>query len=220
MQKMSVIKEIREHISGEIFSYLQLMEALNQYKKPRDVVTRLTRNGDIVRIKKGLYVFGEIWRKENIYPEQIANLIYGPSCVSLEYVLSNAGIIPEKVKTITSVTTGRSRTFRTPVGLFSYSQISRERFSPGIKIERYNGVSYMIAEPLKALIDKIWLDRRFHPTSPSSYSTYLFDDLRVDEDSLKKILMPDKLEFYNKVYASRKINWFVKFAKRELMSDE
>ncbi len=103
MQKMSVVKKIREHISGEIFSYLQLMEALNQYKKPRDVVTRLTRNGDIVRIKKGLYVFGEIWRKEYIYPEQIANLIYGPSCVSLEYVLSNAGIIPEKVKTIGSM---------------------------------------------------------------------------------------------------------------------
>ena len=82
---MSAIAEIRQNVSGEVFDYQVLLEALAGYRKPRDKITRLLTSGAIVRVKKGLYCFGEAFRKEPLCREYLANLIYGPSYVSLEY---------------------------------------------------------------------------------------------------------------------------------------
>lgn len=212
---MRAIQKIRKHINEEVFDYTQVIEALEDYKKPRDVINTLLKNGDIIRVKKGLYVFGEIWRKKSYSRELLANLIYGPSVISGDFILSDAGLIPEQVKTITSITTGRSRSFDTPVGKYTYKQLSKERFSFGIEIDQTNGTQYFTANPLKALADKIWLDKRFKPTSPKSYEAYLYDDLRIDPDILKDYLDKEFIEQLNKIYSARKITWFVEFLKRE-----
>lgn len=212
---MRAIQKIREHINEEVFDYTQVIEALKDYKKPRDVINTFLKNGDIIRIKKGLYVFGEFWRKKSFNRELLANLIYGPSVISSENVLSTVGLIPEEVKTITSITPGRSRSFDTPVGKYTYKQLSKERFSYGIEINRSNGAQYFTANPLKALADKIWFDKRFKPTSPKSYEAYLYDDLRIDPDILKDYLDKEFIKKLNKIYSARKITWFVEFLKRE-----
>lgn len=212
---MRAIQKIRESIKEEVFSYTQVIEALKTYKKPRDVINSLLKNGDIIRVKKGLYVFGEIWRKKPYSWELLANLIYGPSIISGDYVLSAVGLIPEQVKIITSVTTGRSRSFNTPVGKFTYKQLNKERFSFGIEINKTNGAKYFTANPLKALADKIWLDKRLQPTSPKSYEAYLYDDLRIDPDILKSYFNKNFIEELNAVYSARKITWFAEFLERE-----
>ncbi len=214
---MRANQKIRKSIKEEVFNYTQVIEALAGYKKPRDVINSLLKNGDIIRVKKGLYVFGEIWRKEPYSSELLANLIYGPSVISSDYILSAAGLIPEQVKTITSITTGRSRSFDTPVGKFTYKQINRERFSFGVEIKEANNGKYFSANPLKALADKIWLDKRFKPTSPKSYYAYLNDDLRIDMDILEHYLDKDYIKRLNEVYSARKINWFVNFLKQEFL---
>ena len=48
-----------------------------------------------MRIRKGLYAFGEPLRRAPISRELLANLIYGPSYISLDYALSYHGLIPE-----------------------------------------------------------------------------------------------------------------------------
>src|SRR5208337_4775007 len=83
--------------------YLAIMNALSGYKQPRDKLTKLLANGDLIRIKKGIYVLGEIWRNGPFSKEILANLIYGPSYVSLEYALSWHRLIPERVDMVTSV---------------------------------------------------------------------------------------------------------------------
>jgi len=212
---MRVIQEIRKNISREIFNYTQVVDILRHYSKPRDVISNLLKREDIIRIKKGLYIFGEFWRRNQYSPELLANLIYGPSIISLEYLLSSSGLIPENVATITSVTTGRSRVFETPVGRYSYKQLNKERFSYGTELHKTDAGNYFAANPLKALADKIWLDRRFKPTSPSSYGRYLFDDLRIDANVLEEHLNLEKIDELDKVYSSRKITWFTKFVKKE-----
>lgn len=212
---MRTNQKIRESIKEEVFSYTQVIEALKGYKKPRDVINNLLKNGDIIRVKKGLYVFGKIWQRKPYSRELLGNLIYGPSVISSDYVLSGAGLIPEQVKTVTSVTTGRSRSFNTPVGKFTYKQLNKERFSFGIEINKTNNGQYFIANPLKALADKIWFDKRFKPTSPKSYQTYLYNDLRVDPDILKNYFEENFIEQLNKIYSARKIMWFVDFLKKE-----
>ncbi len=58
--------------------------------------------------------------------------MYGPSYISLEYALQYHGLIPERVEAVTSVTTGRSRRFASPVGLFTYRSIPLSAFRTGM----------------------------------------------------------------------------------------
>lgn len=211
---MRAIQQIRKSISEDIFSYTQAIEALRNYKKPRDVINTMLKNCDLIRIKRGLYVFGQSWRKKPISLELLANLIYGPSVVSVDYVLSVVGLIPEHVISITSVTSGRSRNFDTPLGKFTYKQVRKELVGYGVEILNGRQEKYFISNPLKALADKVWLDRRFNPTSPKSYEEYLFEDLRVDRDLLKNYLQPKYLDDLAKVYRTRKIAWFVQCLKQ------
>ncbi len=211
MQKAIPIEQVRNKIEGEIFDYSQLMLALSDYRKPRDTVSTLLRREHIIRVKKGLYVFGPTWRRTQLSPETLANLVYGPSAISIDYALAWYGLIPERVNTITSVTPGRSRAFLTPVGRFSYTQLSGNKFSVGLLRQSSPGGSFLMAEPLKALADKVCTDSRFKPTSAASYTDYLFSDLRIDEDTLVPLIKPDRIEIIGQAYTKRKVHWLMKY---------
>lgn len=181
---MSEIARIRQKIVQDVFDYQSLHDVLSSYKKPRDKITRLLAAGDIIRIKKGLYIFGEPFRRGAVDKGYLANLIYGPSYVSLDYALCRYGFIPERVETVTSVTTRRSRLFHTPLGLFSYRTLSDNRYAVGAGLQLDTENSFLIAVPEKALADKVWADKRFSGRSMSEYRSYLGDDLRIAEDVL------------------------------------
>ncbi len=221
VHKMSIFEHIRQNIDQEVFTYTQLLEHLKDYKKPRDGISSLLKKGYIIRIRKGLYIFDARWRKKKVNPEILANLIYGPSIISTDYALSLYSLIPEGVTTITSITTGRSRIYETPVGRYTYEHIDVKRFSYGANIKKTDAGTWFISGPLKALADKVWLDKRFNPTSPSSYSEYLFNDLRIDETVLKGLPDSiDKLNELDKVYSSRKITWLIKFLTEKIFPDQ
>ena len=74
---------LRNRILYNEFDYLTLLSALRDYRYPRDRITKLLRQGTIIRVKKGLYVLGEGERRGPVYKEILANLIYGPSYISL-----------------------------------------------------------------------------------------------------------------------------------------
>jgi len=217
MQKDTPIEQIRRQIGGEIFNYSQLMSALSHYRKPRDTVTSLLRKEYIIRIRKGLYIFGQEWRRVLFAPEPLANLVYGPSAISIDYALSWYGLIPEHVTTITSIATGRSREFNTPAGRFSYTQLSVKRFSVGLSRHDSPGGPFIMAEPVKALADKVWTDSRFKPTSLSSYSDYLFADLRIDEDALAPVVLSDRIKPIEEAYATRKVQWLMEYLQNRFL---
>src|SRR3990170_9057478 len=99
-----MFEELFNKIPRDIFDYQLLIYALSNYKKPRDKITSLLKDNIIIRVKKGLYIFADKYRREPICLELLANLLYGPSYVSLEYALSFYNEIPEKVELITSIT--------------------------------------------------------------------------------------------------------------------
>ncbi|MBF5059620.1 hypothetical protein [Candidatus Neptunochlamydia vexilliferae] len=66
--------------------------------------------------------------------EILANKIYGPSYVSLEYALAYYGMIPEHVVEVTSVTSKRKRLYNTPVGRFSYTPIPLSLYGVGFTL--------------------------------------------------------------------------------------
>ncbi len=189
------------------------MDALSGYRKPRDRITKLLASGVIVRIKKGLYCFGEVFRKEPLCREHLANLIYGPSYVSLEYALSHHGLIPERVEVVTSVTTRRSRDFNTPFGTFTYRMLKGRRYAIGVILETADKTPFLAASPEKALADKVWADKRFSGLRMSDYDAYLTEDLRIDQHALSS-LDRSRLQVIATAYDSAKINNLLCYLKR------
>lgn len=199
------IVNIRRAVEYDVFDYQTLTSALTGYSKTRDKITKLLESGTIVRIKKGLYCFSEDFRKEALSREYIANLVYGPSYISLEYALSYHGLIPERVNTLTSVTTRRTRKFDTPIGVFTYQMLTGARYSTGADLFQMGKVSFLMASPEKALIDKVQKDRRLGSLPVSDYKTYLLEDLRIDSHKLTELDIPS-LKVISSRYNSMKID--------------
>jgi predicted transcriptional regulator of viral defense system len=200
-----MIETIRKEIPQEEFDYQTLMDCLKGYTRPRDKISNLLRKGSIIRIKKGLYIFGDEFRRRPFSREILANLIYGPSYISLEYALQHYGLIPERVEAVTSVTTGRPRRFSTPAGLFTYRMIPLEAFRIGMdRIEIGDGRAFLMATPAKALADKLQDVRGIGIKAQRELSNYLEDNLRVDPALLRE-LKPSELDSIALGYKSRKI---------------
>mgnify|MGYP001572111654 FL=1 len=113
---------------------------------------RYKKRGFIAQIKRGLYVFPDALPPD-VY---IANKLYSPSYISLEFALSYHGVIPENVYEITSVTTKATRHFETLGKIFSYRKIKKTAYT-GYGIEKQGGFSLYIADVEKAFVDANYL---------------------------------------------------------------
>ncbi|MFA5103558.1 MAG: type IV toxin-antitoxin system AbiEi family antitoxin domain-containing protein [Candidatus Margulisiibacteriota bacterium] len=109
---------------------------------------RYLKKGAIVRVKRGLYSLPDTLPSELF----LANKLYEPSYISLEFALSYHNIIPETVYEITSVTTKTTRQFEALGRVFSYRKIKKEAFA-GYSIEQQKGLSFRIADAEKAFVD-------------------------------------------------------------------
>jgi hypothetical protein len=206
------IVTIRKLIQQDVFDYQTLIATLHDYSSPRDKISRLIDGGDIIRIKKGLYIFGEDLRKRPMSKMYLANLLYGPSYVSLEYALQHYSLIPERVNEVTSVTPGRSKSYRTPIGYFSYRHIPLSCFAAGMDIiTDEHGTSCLIAAPEAALADKIHIGPPFR--SRKGLELYLLEDLRIHPSDLARISI-EKATEYCKRLGSRKSELFLQVIQR------
>lgn len=174
---------LRRTVQSEVFDYQMLASFLKDLKKPRDKVSALLAERKILRIRKGLYVFGEDWRRTPLNLEMIANLVYGPSCVSFEYALTSYGVIAERSTIITSLTIGDSKIFNTPIGTFEYRAIDKEKFKVGIEYKNLGkDGGYFIASKEKALADLVYRTAGIRTLEQLRY--YLFEEMRIDKSML------------------------------------
>jgi len=188
----------RREIKTEVFDYQLFASYFSDLKKIRDKVSSLVSEGKIIRVKKGLYVFGENWRLAPLNLEVIANIIYGPSCISFEYALTRYGLIAERSQVITSLAIGDTKTYRTPIGQFEYRAIDRKKFKVGIEyrnLEKDGG--YFIASREKALADFVYRTPGIRTLDQLRH--YLFDEMRIDE-SMFRTLDFDRLNEITKIY--------------------
>jgi len=202
---IEMIEAIRKEIPQEEFDYQTPLNCLKDYARPRDKISNLLQKGQIIRVKKGLYIFGEGYRNKPYSREILANLIYGPSYVSLDYALQHHGLIPERVEVVTSVSVGRSRRFFTPVGLFTYRMIPLKAYRNGMdRVDTGDGRGFLMATPEKALADKLYDARGTGIRTQKELIGYLEESLRIDPEPLRE-LEPNKLDEVARGYRSPKI---------------
>jgi len=152
-------------------------------RKPGQKLGLLEREGDIIRLRRGLYVCSDSITGKALSLELIANRLLTPSYVSMSSALRYYGLIPEAVYVCQSMTTKESREYDTPVGRFTFARMKKEAFNIGIRNVVENGYSFLIATPEKALCDLI-------ANTPSLFLRYkkeaiefLEDDIRLDMES-------------------------------------
>jgi predicted transcriptional regulator of viral defense system len=109
------------------------------------------RSDLFLKIRNGLYAL----RAEPPQDEAIANKLYAPSYISFEYALARYGIIPESVYAITSATTRITREFIVDNKSYTYSHIKKQAYR-GYRTEKMGGITGLIAEPEKALVDYLY----------------------------------------------------------------
>jgi hypothetical protein len=108
-----------------------------------------TREGKLVRLKKGLYTLSRDHLHFPLASLTLAEPLYRPSYVS------RYGLIPESVGAITSVTTLKTARFRNEYGEFIYKHIAPHYFF-GFHREALPS-PHFVASPEKAILDFIHL---------------------------------------------------------------
>ena len=161
-----------------------LKSFLSNLKYPKNKISDMGKNGELIRLKKDLYVYS----KSAISKELIANHLYGLSYISLETALAYYGMIPERVYTFRSMTTKRAKTFTTPLGRFEYKTVSSDYFSIGLQPEIIeNQYAFLIATPTKAICDMIVTTPNLRLQSVRAMQSYLTENLRIDFDAFKTL---------------------------------
>lgn len=176
------IMQLRKEITTSVFSHEQIEAILSGWVSNVNAkISYMVKKGELVRLKKGVYTFGQEYQKEPVDLITAANILYTPSYVSYEYALSYYGLIPERVYEITSATLHNKKSFDTPIGRFTYKPIPLQAYAMGIDwlYDSSNG-GKLIATPEKALCDKIRSDRGIGKLSLEKLTEYLVHDLRIE----------------------------------------
>lgn len=175
------------------------------------LLRRALKAEEVVRIHRGLYCLAAKYLRQKVDPLVLAQRIYGPSYISLETALSYHGWIPEAVYAITSVCLDRSREFDSPLGHFSFTRVPQRTFYAEVsRVEKEAGDSFLLASPLKALADYVYVHKRdWTSASP------LTESLRVDEDLLVNVEAESFDHLVNN-YSSLRVRRFLGGLRKDL----
>jgi len=165
-----------------------LLDILKDYKRPNDKISELLKNGELLSLRRGLYVAGLETDLSTPSLFLISNHLRGPSYISLETALSYWGFIPERVYEISAVTSKTSKKYNTPIGRFSYETLPFPYYSFGIKSIQLQPKQFaLMASPEKAVCDKIILTSGINLRSIAQTKDFLLEDLRMDEAKLRTL---------------------------------
>ncbi len=165
-----------------------LMSFVKEFINPNDKIHRLMEEQSLMSVKRGLYYLNPDIVGEKPQSILMANHIYGPSYVSLDYALQHYDAIPEGVYAVTSVTPKQTKMFENSLGRFSYAHIPIDYYCRGMtQVSLLGNLFALIALPEKALLDKIVTSKGVLLRSVKDASDYLLEDLRIDESWLRAL---------------------------------
>jgi len=176
---MRTIELIREATPLDCITDVELATLLGNGSTRHSQVKRMLERGELKRVKRGLYLFGDSYRRSDVSPFYLSNLVYGPSYVSLESALSYYQLIPEAAQSVTAVTPVRTYRLRTTVSHFLYRKIPSKAFRHDVCIERSGNNEFLIGTREKSLLDKLYLDCK----ADDPYG-YALRSLRIDQEDL------------------------------------
>lgn len=188
----------RPYFTSAIFKALATNE-----KTVHNQIVSWIKNGDVVKLRRGFFTLSDQERKVGLSKKLIANTIYSPSYISLEFALSFYGMIPEAVFSVTSVTTKKTQKFTNTFGEFLYKSIKKEFFFGFQTTKDEFGFDCFLATPEKALLDYLY----FNVSANTKINNNFFgESLRLQNLELLDL---EKIQKMAKKIGSTKINKMV-----------
>ena len=173
---------------GNVPVSMEVLQSLyRDYQSPNMHISMLEKKGLLIRLKRGLYVVSPEISDKELTVGLIANHLYGPSYVSLHWALRWYGLIPERIDTVTSMTTRHTREFENALGRFTFRGVSREYFPIGIKSQEEAGLHFLLASPEKALCDMLMQEKHVPDQSISRLEVFIEEDMRMDLEDLRQL---------------------------------
>jgi predicted transcriptional regulator of viral defense system len=212
--KLSVI-EILTNLPVKV-DLIQLQDCFALYRSPKKKIFDLKKKGYLRSIRRGQYFNLKSKLLEETPYEIVANSLYFPSYISMEWALQFYGLIMDRVTTVTSVTLLRSCDFKTPYAPFSYKHITKSRYPIGyISNTSKTGDYFLIARPEKALLDYVNIrSKDLIIKSEQDIKEFFENDLRLDIEEFLKITkledLDELLPFYHRNSKEYRIlKWFI-----------
>ena len=175
-------------------------------------LSRWVKSGNLIQLRRGLYVLSERYQKIQPHPFLVANRLKRASYVSLQSALGYHGLIPEYVPSITSVTTDRPETLTNPLGTYIFKHIKKALFHGYRVVDLGDRQSAFVAAPEKALLDLLYL-------TPESDNLDYLRELRLQNiEALNTeflIELANRTESRKLLRASRRIASLLKEGQKE-----
>lgn len=175
----------------------------------RNQLNRWQGRGLLLKLKRGIYMLNRDDRK--VEPSRIflANRLYSPSYVSLEFALHFYGLIPERAADVTCITTKKTARFRNEFGTFIYQHIKPDAFRGFKSAKDEAGLPVFIAEPEKTVVDFIYLNLSKFAKQEKEQFAQSFRFQNTEKLSAKKIM------FYTRLFGNP---WRGTLRSRKLLS--
>jgi hypothetical protein len=199
---------IEEGLGDQVLSDVQLSRLISGSNQRRyNLVNRAMKAGELIRLRRGLYLLPDKYRSESCHPFSLAQRLVPGSYVSLETALAFHGWIPEAVYTTASVVPGRKVKdfFYEPLGRFTFHVLGTqvgyflelvERIQPGKQ-------TVLVARPVRALLDLVCSKKM-----KWQGLAWLVQGMRIDEEMLNRVTGAE-LRTLKYVYKHKRVKDFI-----------
>lgn len=178
------------------------------------LVNRALKAGELLKVRRGLYVLAQEYRKNPVHPFALAQQLMPGSYVSAESALSYHGWIPEAVRSVLSITAkGKSVSYeQEALGKFEFRRMT---VNPGYFLQvvsRYElqHQAALIADPMRALLDLVYLRKL-----PWQGLDFVLEGLRIDEQAIRSLPSSNIIKLID-VYKGKREKSFIEGLLREL----
>lgn len=177
-------------------------------------VNRALKAGELIKPRRGLYVLNPLYRKQPLHPFVLAQQMLPGSYVSAESALGFHGWIPESVHSVLSMTHGgKSVTYEHALlGKFEFRRMTTNTgyFLQSVARHELHRQVALIAEPLRALLDLVYL-RKFEWQGLG----FLTSGMRIGEQQLRTVTGLD-ISILMDVYKGKREQTFLAELQRAL----
>lgn len=151
---------------GEVVDFEKIfteMERIKSRQEARNLVSKLSKDGWLVRVKQGLYVISSLGSRGKIDLSvfAIANLLENQSYVSFEGALQYHGMFDQYLKTIKSITVKERKKRGIQGTEYVFIHTKKENFT-GWETKWEHSNKMQIATAEKALLDMLAFNRSFY----------------------------------------------------------
>ena len=205
----TLTEQLIEHgLNDRILTDVQLGRLISGSRQRRyNLVNRAMKAGELVRLRRGLYMLPNKYRSQACHPYALAQKLVPGSYVSLETALAFHGWIPEAVYTTASIVPGRKakRFDCESLGMFGFYPLAIQAgyFLELVERVQLREQHVFMALPIRALLDLVCMRKM-----EWQGLAWLVQGMRIDENVLNRVSGAE-LRTLKLVYKHQRVKGFI-----------